>query len=266
MNLVYKYLNFESPYSIENLRDKLIFLEQGQAFATYNEFELEYEMESEADVKSRLIGEAKRLFQTNYESSLFEWLKLLESNKSNKLILTIEDSMELRAVELFKNKKAYEKHTIDRLRNHVRIFSTSKRNNIEKMWKIFSKKHTGFCIGFNEDYLKNSLGLSSSIVNYYKETKPKIQIMQSEGTYLNIMFSLPKQFNFQEEIRFLRVFLPGIREQIVENYKVKYDPWCVKEIILGKNISESNMGIIGKVIFKDYAHAKLLSSKELLFE
>lgn len=122
------------------------------------------------------------------------------------------------------------------------IISMSATWNNLLMWSHYAKDHTGYCVGFNENKLMNSgLFKSGGMVMYPNDNAfPKIHPMMDQNqTFFKRTFTKSAEWEYEQEYRFLNVFIPG--EQSIENERlVKIEPSFIDEVIIGMKMPESD--------------------------
>ena len=122
------------------------------------------------------------------------------------------------------------------------IISMSATWNNLLMWSHYAKYHTGYCVGFNENKLRNSGSFKlGGMVMYAKDNAfPKIHpMMDRKQTFFKRTFIKSAEWEYEQEYRFLNEFTP--EEQSKENKRiVQIEPSFIDEVIIGMKMPESD--------------------------
>ena len=157
---------------------------------------------------------------------------------------------ELQELELrFKNiEKFQEEHDIieyDYFDKYFGILSLSARWNSVLLWSHYANSHAGFCVGFNEYLLRNSLlprAVGCGVVEYnekYPEIKPKVYKDAQDTELMKERFikSLRKSsdWTYEEEYRIFINYFPYI--PTINDRKILIPEKIITEVILGLKMS-----------------------------
>ncbi len=125
---------------------------------------------------------------------------------------------------------------------HLGILCLSEVWNNILMWTHYSHNHTGFCIGFNKESIKNSGFFGQGGAVNYCTNYPRINPLKWNENDLETMFieSHTKSYDwhYEKEYRFVKIWhpeIPTFQDRIFE-----FDDSLVNEVIVGFSISKDN--------------------------
>lgn len=137
---------------------------------------------------------------------------------------------------------SYEKQTFDSFDKHMGILSLSARWDSILMWSHYGNQHRGYCIGFNEEKMRNSrLFGSGGPVKYPEDLKyPHIKPIEETNpdTMFVSAFNKSREWKYEEEYRLTKLSYPNpfkLEERIVT---VPND--FIEEVNLGLHLSETD--------------------------
>jgi hypothetical protein len=126
------------------------------------------------------------------------------------------------------------------------VLSLSARWNSVLMWSHYADKHKGYCIGFYEERLRNSLfptAVGTGIVKYqdnFPEIKPKVFKYPNDPEIIHRRFTetLTKSLDwtYEEEYRMFINYFPTIPN--TEDRIVHFKDDIISEVIIGMNMNE----------------------------
>lgn len=137
----------------------------------------------------------------------------------------------------------HERILFDQQDKHYGVLSLSKRWNSILMWSHYADNHSGFCVGFSEDKIRES-GLfgKGGPVHYNPENDyPTINPLEEE----NLMITGFKQthtkaydWEYEQEYRLTKLFVPNV--PTTEDRKIQFKDDLLSEIIIGLTTSETS--------------------------
>jgi len=190
--------------------------------------------------------------------------RLLKSEKKEKLLL-LERTIKSEITSIRKNIKSnmrdkFRSYATNRINEIVGILSLSRRWDSSLMWSHYSNSHKGFCLGFSSkasyfsDYKDNAAGDILFRPVKYSDLRIKAAVSSDEKFDSALLITKPKDWEYEEEERLLVRLTRAnkiIKNSPFDIFLFKVPHYLLKEIILGKNISET----IAKKI-KDYCTGK----------
>lgn len=124
------------------------------------------------------------------------------------------------------------------------ILSLSARWNSILMWSHYANLHKGFCVGFNEEKLRNSghFGFGGSVI--YANDFPIINPLEidEKTAFLQLQYKAT-DWKYEEEYRLNKLFFPEIPTD--EDRKIILDDGIIDEVIVGMN---SNREVTNEII------------------
>jgi hypothetical protein len=156
---------------------------------------------------------------------------------------------------------AFQQQVEERSRNTLnkvlRIFCASEHNDNANLWSSFASGERGVCVGLDTRRMlddKAILGGGGKVAYYSKDNAPKrrplcFSDIERTDDMLKVVFSLPDFFSKEDEYRLFKFHLT--------NQRVSIHPDCIKEVILGRYMSESDQIEIISLVRKKYPWAKI---------
>lgn len=124
---------------------------------------------------------------------------------------------------------------------HYGVLCMSARWNSILMWSHYGDYHKGFCIGFNEEKMRNSRLFGKGGPVTYSENFPNINPLLNEDRMVVSFYQTHyKSFEwaYEEEYRFTNLMFP---EKPTNADRIKiYNEDCIEEINLGVNILQEH--------------------------
>lgn len=136
----------------------------------------------------------------------------------------------------------YNEFYFAQMNKYYGILSMSKIWNGILLWSHYANNHKGFCVGFNEEKLRNAGQFCrSSIVSYKSFPIIKPVIKETDEERFNRIqtqtTTKSKDWDCEEEYRFIRCFYPHEPKPFERLIKVKE---AISEVIIGVNTSDEN--------------------------
>jgi hypothetical protein len=175
-------------------------------------------------------------FMENIESEHKEKLSKLD-NASKK---QISDNFKKRFNDLDTVQEDHENHFFKQTSNCYGVFSLSTKWDSLLMWSHYANNHKGFCIGFNEDKLRESEIFGSGLRVDYNDEFPVRNPLEEIQPLNNAILQLgtkAKEWSYEEEFRLINLNPDGIS---ASDRIVKYPDNFISEIILGIDIPEKD--------------------------
>lgn len=135
------------------------------------------------------------------------------------------------------------------------------------LWSHYADQYKGFCVGFDYNRLGSVLesffsttdiSFQESWVNYVVEFPTIIPLDDEEEddrAFLKLLTTKSKYWNYEREYRY--VFAKR------ENFALEFHEHCIREVILGSEISDGHRDEICRLVVKKYSSAQLLQAKRL---
>lgn len=127
------------------------------------------------------------------------------------------------------------------------IFSASARWNSILMWSHYANNHTGFCIGYKEEILRNYLiacghlvkGGQISYAEEYPKMKPKPDFSPHDALMkaFKQTHTKSREWEYEEEYRIVKTISDPFTE---EQRKIHIPLFCVSEVIIGMRIAKTH--------------------------
>lgn len=129
---------------------------------------------------------------------------------------------------------------MDSVNEFVRKFSVScfsRRPDNLLMWGHYGSKHTGVCLGFDEELLNNTFGHGYDVE--YQKKKPLVRLIGDADLIAKLIFSSKSSdWKYEKEVRFFQNQV-GL---------VKFPKEALCQLIFGAKCSEDNMFKIAKQV------------------
>ena len=152
----------------------------------------------------------------------------------------------LQDIEIYQ--KEYEELEYSEMDKYYGVLSLSARWNSILMWSHYGDFHKGFCIGFNEEKMRDcGLFGTGGPVTYSKEF-PEINPMEQEHTMIKLFkqtHNKAKDWEYEEEYRLTKLYFPNPPTNAQRVIQVPTE--FIEEVNLGMNIcTEHRTEIIEK--------------------
>jgi len=140
--------------------------------------------------------------------------------------------------------KENEQLLFERQDMHYGILSLSCRWNSILMWSHYAASHTGFCVGFHEEKLRNSglFGKGGPVLynTSFPEMKPtpdKTPATVAEKAFIET-HTKSEDWTYEEEYRLVTTIFPKVPEPFERIVRIPDDFFA--EVILGINMNDDN--------------------------
>ncbi len=251
---VYKYYNFENTFSLSNLENSIIYFALASEWKKENEIEFIYKMNSQEQIFYCLLMEAKNLEKKDkkqYDFNKKNHTLQLENPFRN---YKIEELMLYSAKSFLQNKVKNEASFRDKLLNGVRLFSTCKTVCNRNNWLEFAKDSTGFCVGYRRESI-----IQREYEVIYTNELPIVDIISSQNINENSyhpLYRLPKKYEDEQEIRFLKV-IDGKKRKHEDEFNVVLSPTDIVSITAGINIEQESLEKLKAIAQIHYPHIQV---------
>lgn len=125
--------------------------------------------------------------------------------------------------------------------NHYGVLCMSAKWNSILMWSHYGDYHKGFCIGFNEEKMRESGLFGKGGPVTYSENFPVINPLDNEERMIVSFYQThykSVEWSYEEEYRFTNLMFP---EKPTNEMRIKvFAENCIEEINLGVNIDPSH--------------------------
>lgn len=137
--------------------------------------------------------------------------------------------------------KKHEELEYSEMDKHFGVLSLSGRWNSILMWSHYGDFHKGFCIGFNEEKMRNCglFGKGGSVA--YTEDFPELNPLEQEHTMeksFKQTHNKAKDWEYEEEYRLTNLFFPN--QPTNQQRVIQVPTEIIEEVNLGMNISQKN--------------------------
>lgn len=235
--VIYKYRNFENCFHKKIISEQEIYLSKPSEFGAYNDINFKIDYDYVKNVENR---KKAYLAENIPESEVYKYL--FDNPISDELLKKIETEQNAYYVEKFG------------------VFCGSETYRNSKLWEVFGGKKNGFCVGID---LVNAMQFNDGTfgnIKYLKEEHlPKCKLINYDDFnqyFINWMLSLSLDFEEEQEFRYIETINNEIdRKRIIPKS-------CIKEIILGENISNKNKTEIIELISENLPN---VSIKKLVY-
>jgi hypothetical protein len=146
--------------------------------------------------------------------------------------------------------KEHEEEMISNQDNYYGIFSLGTNWNNILMWSHYADYHKGFCVGFDEEELRNSAEFHKGGRVEYSNDFPKIDPRNED--FIEVSFkktnTKAKKWKYENEYRMLFNYYPKKAKK--EDRIVTISDDCYSEIIVGLNFPEVDIPEIKEIANK----------------
>ena len=137
--------------------------------------------------------------------------------------------------------KEHEDLEYSKMDKHFGVLSLSGRWNSILMWSHYGCFHKGFCIGFNEEKMRNCGLFGKGGPVAYTEDFPELNPLEQEHTMeksFKQTHNKAKDWKYEEEYRLTNLFFPN--QPTNEQRVIQVPTEIIEEVNLGMNISQKN--------------------------
>lgn len=232
--IVYKYRSWKDLKHRNILLNNIIYFTSPEKFndpfdcRIVENYNLIEDNEVEEWLKDKVLFHSGKTFPESECDTKYEELKAEFANRDK--------------FQAKKNIKQYEQQN-----KHYGIISLSFRWNSILMWSHYGDNHKGFCIGFNEEKLRNHLGARKHLVrggqvsySGYPKLKPPATFDADYALSLafEVTMSKSREWSYEDEYRIIKTLYP---EDLADNDRaVTFPNECFQEVILGIGISDAD--------------------------
>ena len=123
---------------------------------------------------------------------------------------------------------------------HIGVLSMSARYDSILMWSHYADYHKGFCVGFDEDKMRNAKLFGKGGPISYTTKFPQIDPRDERTIETSFLQThrKAKDWEYEKEYRLTKLFFPN--EPTLNDRKVSFPNDFIKEIILGLKISNEH--------------------------
>jgi hypothetical protein len=153
---------------------------------------------------------------------------------------TIEDRMEFAIFHAnnnaLKDKKFVskkQKEDFEKFDKRIGVLSLTPYNNLFQLWEKYSEHHTGFCVGFEPNFMLKGIGTGAGLVEYYDDIPEILPLykMPFEVAIQRQVYGKLRNWEFEKEYRTLLsnggTLLDSDRKKTIpvqrDNYRSKHD-------------------------------------------
>lgn len=156
---------------------------------------------------------------------------------------------EQRIFDGFKRNRTAEQNKWDELEfrsqaDHYGVLSFSEVWDSILMWGHYASNHTGFCIGFYLDKLRDFQYFGGDGPVNYSDTFPAISPLTETSieTLLQVTYTKAFAWNYEKEYRFIKLFFPEAAN--TDSRKIVFDVSCFAELLIGLRFPTDQVGSV----------------------
>lgn len=209
----------------------------------------------------------------NTQEKINEFMKYIESKHQDKLseiskndVKKISNNFKKRFENPEEVQRNHENHFFKQTNDCYGILSLSKKWNSLLMWSHYGNNHKGFCIGFNENKMRESRLFGAGFeVNYstkFPERNPLKKIEPIQDSILQLGHK-SIEWKYEEEFRLINLKLEGLT---ANDRIINYPDEFISEVILGVEISENDKTEILKICDQKEIKVFQLSKEPFMFK
>jgi|JI10StandDraft_1071094.scaffolds.fasta_scaffold634088_2 hypothetical protein len=226
--IVYKYRDWKDKYHKRILSKNELFLTSPKEFN---------------DPFDNGIPPDFSLLKTEQEATIYvDYMTKTLKDQLLKQGLSIENAKKIALDKILNQKQNLQKESIKLTTEYQNdfwgILSLSSIWNNTLMWSHYANKHSGFCVGFNEEKLRLSKLFGAGGRVNYERKYPRIHPMLQEPDYGIIStHTKAKDWKYEKEYRLTKIFYPNIPSKLER--KVIIDNSFYEEVIIGVNFPKN---------------------------
>jgi len=246
--IIYKYRDWKSLYNRRFIINREVYM------ASPNQFE--DEIDCKIPVRHDLMTENQAKIYYEHLSKIAE-PNLTREQRKQQVKFHLKKKDYLSIDKLHKHQKFYFEQYFKRLG----ILSLTAENCLDEMWKKYSNKHTGFCIGYNSRILFEHLG-GGAKVEYFDNLPILLPdpIMDREIIRYKQIYFKERKWEFEKEYRTQKFWYNGATS-VDRNIVIPKEAFnCV---ILGKNMNDTDKREILKEIKENIGNIKIIEYKNV---
>lgn len=176
---------------------------------------------------------------------------------------TIEDRMEFAIFHAnnnalkdkeFVSKK--QKEDFEKFDKRIGVLSLTPYNNLFQLWEKYSEHHTGFCVGFEPNFMLKGIGTGAGLVEYYDDIPEILPLykMPFEVAMQRQVYGKLRNWEFEKEYRTL---LSNGGTLLDSDRKKTIPVEAYKEIIIGANMTAEGIKKLISIIPEVLSHVPL---------
>jgi hypothetical protein len=187
----------------------------------------------------------------------------LLKNENN--IVSLEQKMFMRLkLNREKEQKDWDDYTYRKQDDHYGIISFSEIWDSILMWGHYACNHSGFCVGFHEEKLRNSGNFGSGGPVIYSDDLPNINPLDDISIRALFLETHTKasDWQYEREYRLTKLYFPEAAR--AEDRTVKISKDCFAEILIGIKFPKDQINWMSDLAFD--LGAKLFEVKQIPFQ
>lgn len=157
------------------------------------------------------------------------------------------------------NKRNKEVNKIDKEKSQFfGVLSLCKNSTSDFMWRNYADNFAGICYGFNARLLFNAFNGGCGEV-IYNEDLPHINFEKDKfpKNFIKSTYNKLIKYELEEEFRFHKFWIGRTANNIDRN--MIYPPECLKEIVLGRNITQEHEEEIRNICNIYFPHVRIIN-------
>ena len=225
--IIYKYRNWTSEFHKKVLTENQVFLSAPSDFNDPFDCRIS---------KNHLLLDTPEKIEEFIEKGMREHFEYLMENGFD--IENERNYLRKRLKDLPKYQKEFEVINEEYTDKYLGVLSLSGRWDSILMWSHYGDFHKGYCIGFDEEKLRNS-GLFGKGGNVsYDDKFPKIDPFDDDTPKTSFYQThwKAKDWEYEEEYRLTKLFFDKPDEEPQRTVTFQED--CIREVIIGMKTSE----------------------------
>jgi hypothetical protein len=242
VSTIYKYREWTNPLHVDILKQKRIYLP--------SPYELNDPFDCRIPISLELLDNDIKIkkYVDNYVIQNF--------NSLQKRKVDIKKFITLMEVELKDHKADYIKKYNDIFKEkgnlHFGVFCGSRIWDNIQMWTYYSKNHSGFCIGFDQQKLWKFIPNFRAMKVMYRKNFPEIDpfiayeadVESKEFIYNCFQRSHTKAigWKYEKEYRIFSIIFPAVFTK--ENRLIQINDQCFKSLFVGLNFPDKDLPLI----------------------
>ncbi|MBO6118694.1 MAG: DUF2971 domain-containing protein [Bacteroidales bacterium] len=142
------------------------------------------------------------------------------------------------------------------------VLSVTENANNDYLWKTYANNHSGVCVGFDTNVLRQFI-IGGAPITYYKEL-PTIDFMNDCNTtkIQKQIWSKSDKFKEEQEYRLIKIWPPDNHVITQTDRCITFPNEAVLEIILGKNMKEENKQEVRNIVKNKFVNARIIEQKK----
>ncbi len=156
--------------------------------------------------------------------------------------------------EEFVSKK--QKEDFENFDKRIGVLCLTPFNNLFQLWEKYAEQHTGFCVGFEPNFMLKGIGTGAGLVQYHDELPVILPLykMPFEVQMQRQVYGKLTNWEFEKEYRVLL----SNGGKLLDSDRKKTIPFeAYKEIIIGAKMTAENIETLLSIIPKELSHVSL---------